>query len=273
MTWAKFEDTFPQHPKIRRLSGDAFKLHVAAICWSNQWLTDGHIPTEQIDALVPRYKPAMVNELMKAKPGENPLWVMVEHGWQIHGYLDYQPAAEQVKAERAVNAERQRRWAAQQKAKRSPNGAPNSVSGGATSPATNARPGPGPGPVPVGLPPKSRSGLTLEEREAQGGNAEAEDHPTTDHGRDGWGNPEATGPNENPDTRNRRRALAIRWAEVLRDRGGPDDLLACNQEIANLLHQVDARIIDEQIGWQADATDPPRTPTVLADAVRRITSR
>lgn len=91
MTWAKLDDTFADHPKIDPLSDAAFRLHVAAICYSARHLTDGHIPTERITRLVPRYQKRHVTELVTAG-----LWEPAEGGYTIHDYLDYNPTRKQA---------------------------------------------------------------------------------------------------------------------------------------------------------------------------------
>jgi hypothetical protein len=46
MPWAKFDDRYPWHRKVRPLSDAAFRLDVSAICWCAENLTDGVILPE-----------------------------------------------------------------------------------------------------------------------------------------------------------------------------------------------------------------------------------
>jgi hypothetical protein len=132
MTWAKLDDGFVDHPKVDPLSDGAFRLHVAGIVMCSRLLTDGVVADERVSRLVPRFKKAQLAELEAAG-----LWEAMDGGWVIHDYLDFNPSAEQVKADRAKTAERQRRW----KAKRVSDGVSNGVSDGVTN-AAPTRPGP-----------------------------------------------------------------------------------------------------------------------------------
>jgi hypothetical protein len=44
MTWVKLDDQFPSHPKMVLAGGDAAWLHVCALCYCGQHLTDGKFP-------------------------------------------------------------------------------------------------------------------------------------------------------------------------------------------------------------------------------------
>lgn len=107
MPWLRFDDQFSIHRKVDGLSDAAFRLHVSAIFWCARNLTDGFVPEEDLDIVCARVRTPtrFAAELVKRK-----LWNIVDNGWQIHDYLDYQFSAEQVKQERKGNAERQRRW-------------------------------------------------------------------------------------------------------------------------------------------------------------------
>lgn len=114
MPWAKFDERFPSHHKVRRLSADAFRLHVSAICWSSEHLTNGHIPTRDV---------AFVSDVKRvakatAECVEAGVWELAEDGWQIHDYLVYNPTREQVLADREQAKERQRKAREAAKARR-----------------------------------------------------------------------------------------------------------------------------------------------------------
>lgn len=116
MTWAKLDDLFPQHRKVRRLSDGAFRVHVTAICACAHDLTDGYLTVEDVEDLSGLKDPLVhVPELVSRG-----LWDPDEaDGWLIHDYLDYNPSAEKVKGEREAKAERQRRWLEKRKASQS----------------------------------------------------------------------------------------------------------------------------------------------------------
>jgi hypothetical protein len=107
MPWAKFDDRFPSNRKVRLLSDGAFRLYVSAICWSAENLTDGVVKTSEL-RLVADVKAARtrVKELEEAELFE----VLEGVGWKIHDYHEYNPTAEQVRADRAAKTARQQRW-------------------------------------------------------------------------------------------------------------------------------------------------------------------
>lgn len=106
MPWARFDDRFPSNRKIRMLGDGAFRLYVSAVCWSAENLTDGFIPHDEL-LLVSDTRDAegACEELVKRK-----LWTAVAGGWQIHDYHEYNPTADQVRAERKAKTARQERW-------------------------------------------------------------------------------------------------------------------------------------------------------------------
>ena len=108
MPWANFDDQFPKHPKVLPLSDAAFRLHVSGVCHAAQYLTDGVLRSEVVPLLVPRYKKATLDELIRRGQwhdlGEGcgtdtcPLGVPESH--VIHDYLQWNRSREQVESER-----------------------------------------------------------------------------------------------------------------------------------------------------------------------------
>jgi hypothetical protein len=107
MPWARFDDRFPSNRKVRLLSDAAFRLYVSAICWSAENLTDGVVQKTEL-RLVSDVKAASrrAQELVEAGLFE----ALEGGGWKIHDYHEYNPTAEQVKADRAAKTARQQRW-------------------------------------------------------------------------------------------------------------------------------------------------------------------
>ncbi|MFJ5638565.1 hypothetical protein [Streptomyces sp. NPDC093223] len=107
MPWARFDDRFPSNRKVRLLSDGAFRLYVSAICWSAENLTDGVVRTAELRLVADvRAARTRAKELVEAG-----LFEVVEGvGWKIHDYHEYNPSAEQVKADRAAKTARQQRW-------------------------------------------------------------------------------------------------------------------------------------------------------------------
>lgn len=105
MTWVKLDDHFAGHPKIEAVGPLAAWLHVAALCYSSQYLTDGRIPKPKALKLTDIPKPkAHIDRLV----AEN-LWEDDGDSYVIHDYLVYQPSREKVLAEREAAAERKRK--------------------------------------------------------------------------------------------------------------------------------------------------------------------
>jgi len=96
MTWARFDDDFPQHPKIVGLSDQAFRLHVSAVCYANQKLSDGAIQESVLTILLPGAGRAAVKRraLELADAG---VWEKQPDGnYLIHDFLEYNPTREKV---------------------------------------------------------------------------------------------------------------------------------------------------------------------------------
>lgn len=144
MPWIRLDDQFPDHPKTVAAGPAAAWLFVCGIGYCNRLLTDGVIPTGQVRKL------ADVDNAMElaGKLVEVGLWEAVEGGYRVHDFLEYQPSAEQVKAERAGNAQRQQEWRERNKGR-------NAVTNTVTDTVSNA---PRNGTVtPAPYPPRTRT--------------------------------------------------------------------------------------------------------------------
>jgi hypothetical protein len=106
MPWARFDDRYPSHRKIRKLSDAAFRLDVSAVCWSAENLTDGFIAHDDLMIVADVRDPESAAEELVARGR----WEVRPGGWAIHDYLEYNPSAEQVKSERTQKTARQQRW-------------------------------------------------------------------------------------------------------------------------------------------------------------------
>lgn len=113
MTWFKVDDGLPAHRKVlsiprgqRRLAAVGAWTLVGAWCSANS--TDGIFGPEVLDELGIPTKTA--SDLVTAG-----LWKQHDSRRAMHDFLDYNPSATQVAADRAAAAERQRK--AREKAK------------------------------------------------------------------------------------------------------------------------------------------------------------
>jgi len=150
MPWIRLDDQFPDHPKVIEAGPLASWLYVCGIGYCNRLLTDGFIPLGQVRKLADVDSAGELAARLVAVG----LWDEAEGGYRIHDYLEYQPSAEEVKAERAGNARRQQEW-------RGRNKGSSAVSNAVTDSVSNApnngpvTPAPYPSrthPVPVPLP-------------------------------------------------------------------------------------------------------------------------
>lgn len=103
MTWLRIDDGFTEHPTIDALSAEAFKLHVAALCYCARNLTDGRVPKLAAMRLTATAKARHADELATAG-----LWTPCPDGWVIRNYLEFNPSKENVERERRAARDRQR---------------------------------------------------------------------------------------------------------------------------------------------------------------------
>lgn len=98
MTWVRLDDKMPRHPKVGALSDAAFRAWVEGLCYSAEYLTDGHLPTVFLRQVKPRTQTELV---------ANGLWEANGNGVHVHDFLDFQPSRTQVTELRSGTAQRQ----------------------------------------------------------------------------------------------------------------------------------------------------------------------
>lgn len=119
MAWVRIDDHFDEHPKLAAIGPLGWGVWLAGLAYCNRNLTDGFIP---------RSKARMMATLDDIEDDDGRLWALsrssgmtgddvqaqwvidilvragvwdeVPGGYQVHDYLDYQPSAEKVNAER-----------------------------------------------------------------------------------------------------------------------------------------------------------------------------
>jgi hypothetical protein len=108
MSTMRLHDSFFDHPKILRLSAEAFRVWVAAIGYANHHQTNGFIP----DDVVPRFgggtvPQSVIDELRAVRPPYAALWERDDDakGYRIHDFLDWNAPA-QGRAARAKEGRR-----------------------------------------------------------------------------------------------------------------------------------------------------------------------
>lgn len=128
MPWVAFDDQFNNHPKVIAAGPLAQLLHMKAIVYCGQYLTDGFVPTEAIDLLVnwgegqavfvgdanflenaqSRIKQIGNQELISSLVDAG-LWHETDGGFRIHDYLDWNPSGKETKRKRAKVIEARRK--------------------------------------------------------------------------------------------------------------------------------------------------------------------
>lgn len=107
MPWGRFDDQYAHNRKVRKLSDQAFRLDVSGILWCCHYTTDGFISDDDLPLVCAEVR----NPQRAARElADRRRWERIEGGWYVHDYLDYNPSAEQVAAERELKNARQQRW-------------------------------------------------------------------------------------------------------------------------------------------------------------------
>lgn len=102
----------PGHPKINSLTDGAFRLHISALCYAQQYLTDGRVRRDVLRGLMPRYRPAYVQELL-----DHGLWEVDQGEYLIHDFTEFQKTRSHWDERKAKEADRMARWRASQNGK------------------------------------------------------------------------------------------------------------------------------------------------------------
>jgi hypothetical protein len=106
MAYAKFDDGFADHPKVRQLTPGGFQLHVAGILHCARWLTDGVVTEDALPDLMRRYRTAYLEDVLRVG-----LWRRLGPNlYEIHDYLDWNDSRAKVESRRAKQAEKLRQW-------------------------------------------------------------------------------------------------------------------------------------------------------------------
>src|SRR5678815_5553914 len=131
MTWARLDDQFADHPKVRSLGVYGLALQTAAICHCARYLTDGFLSFSVADQIIQSVlAPFTLSDGMIVTPcvtsgmsGDDAtgwdwkrlmvkagLWDKCPKGFKVHDYLTYNPTKAKVLEDRGKIAERVRRY-------------------------------------------------------------------------------------------------------------------------------------------------------------------
>lgn len=110
MGYTGLDNNYGEAPKNWALSDKAFRLQTCAIIYANTNRTDGAILKSKVPTLIPRFRQAAVDELVKAGH-----WVDTGDTYTIHDFLDHNASRaeiEDLSAHRATAGRKgaQRRW-------------------------------------------------------------------------------------------------------------------------------------------------------------------
>lgn len=106
MPWFKVDDSLHAHAKVSKVASEApaaLGLWLVAGSWCSANLTDGFVPDHKLQYLFP--DAATLAPVLVAAG----LWRRRRGGYQFHDWLDYNPAATAVKADRDAARERMRK--------------------------------------------------------------------------------------------------------------------------------------------------------------------
>ena len=116
MTWSRFDDAAPKHPKARMAGNEAWALWAAAVMYCNRYLTDGFVPTAALatECLPFPISPAKARKLaealceVKVRVDGHGLFERAEGGYLVHDFLDWNPSKAEVESKRKADRERKR---------------------------------------------------------------------------------------------------------------------------------------------------------------------
>lgn len=189
MAWVRLDDEFAFHPKVMRAGPLGVAMQVAALCYCNQYETDGELPRAAAATLMHFEGLAFVSGGDLFGVGDDVTWQVVadilvasgvwhepghdckecppvSDGYYLHGYLKYQPSRADLEAEREAKRAAGRAGGRASAKARGRAGA--SASAQAEGQAESK-----PGPVPV--PSSSSSGSSTDEPGTDGRVEEDED--------------------------------------------------------------------------------------------------
>ena len=108
MTWVKFEDSLPEHPKIARVTPAAAWLYFCGVCYCNRNLTDGFIPRAPALRLIDAGHDESIR-LIDALIGAG-LWAVTDGGFDVHDYTGHQRSRAEIESSRRGGRSRQQKW-------------------------------------------------------------------------------------------------------------------------------------------------------------------
>ena len=145
MVWFRLDDGWHNHPKVVRAGNAGAGLWARCADYSSDNLLDGFVPA----VIAQQYGTA--REIKRVTEAQ--LWLPAEGGFRIRDFLEYNPSAEQVRADRAATLERVHKF----RAKR------NAVTRAVRNAAPEPEPEPSSSSLSSAIQPRTRRAVVLEE--------------------------------------------------------------------------------------------------------------
>jgi DnaD/phage-associated family protein len=123
MSWAKIDDQFYLNPKNAKIDRDEQDLYLAGLVYCNGQLTDGFIPAGVVALLAVWSKlPIEANaQAIASLLVEHKYWDVVEGGYNVHDFLDWNMSKEEVLILKSARTEAGRAGGIKSAAKRQAN--------------------------------------------------------------------------------------------------------------------------------------------------------
>lgn len=110
MTWTRLDENHFQRPEALGVSDRARLLEVAALVWSNATGQDGRITRGALRSLAPLDDDAAPVESYADELVSVGLWDRTASGWQVVGWAELQPTAEEVEQRKVATRESSERY-------------------------------------------------------------------------------------------------------------------------------------------------------------------
>lgn len=156
MPWVKLDDQFWSNRKVRR-AGQAIGAYTICLTWCSSELTDGFIPEDELEFICSGIEQPENDMERLVKVG---LLVKAVGGWQVPGYLEFNPSKAETLAKRAKDRARKQVLGASGGSTRIPRGiqteserSPHGFHSASASPVPSR-----PDPVTTPLPPSCQKG-------------------------------------------------------------------------------------------------------------------
>lgn len=236
MGWVKLDDNYRNHPKIVKAGADGMALDIAGMCYSAAYLTDGFVPDSAVTTLYPvKSAKRVADRLVTVGRWERD---DDHNGYWIHDYLDYNPPADKVLADREKEREKKRNR------RRNPDGTyagiPKGVPGGQNGGHPHGLPEGVPSipsrPVPSVVNPSSDLHQLAPESETPMDDLELE-------------------------------RLTRSWQNVLHAKGSDPPLEAVREAVRESRRKADVNVVAERIGYIGESSYKPRSAGYLVQTV------